>query len=307
MLSGSYNPRETLEESRAKSFIRVWSQIAKMKLTASQKAVLREIAFYDQLPEGAHPSEETLAARTGYTERTVRRVIRQIEERVDGFKAVERRTEDGRRLSNHYEIDIEHLFPTRTPCPGDPDTVSCKKGRRKQERTVLEQDKPGLTRSRTAEHLFDSVEEHMEPQTPAASHPVPTGMEQIQTEITQANEVVELFARLQGLTPTAAQLADWVKTARIMLGNDHRPFEEICRLLTWACCDEVFSGLLQSVFDFRALYPQIQQESAAREPRPKPPPPNPHRPEWKTRLDEDYRKRNGPAFGDVAFWKGPTA
>jgi hypothetical protein len=40
-------------------FIRVWDRISGLVATASQKAVLKELTFYDRMADGAHPSVET--------------------------------------------------------------------------------------------------------------------------------------------------------------------------------------------------------------------------------------------------------
>ncbi len=169
MLSGFDNSRKTLEESHAKSVIRMWNQIAKMNLTPSQKAVYKEIALYSELPGGAFPSLQTLASRTGYTIRGVQLAVHQLEDQ-GRIKASERWNEKGRRLSNYYEIvdpdlregelssegrvnsvqgegelssyDKEELITGRgAPLGGHPSLV-----------------KPGYNSPRPAEHLFDSEE-----------------------------------------------------------------------------------------------------------------------------------------------------
>jgi integrase len=85
-------------------FIRVWDRISGLDATATQKAVLKELTFYDRMADGAHPSVETLANRTGYSARTIQRAIHGLED--SGYlKVSERRDANGSMSSNDYMYD----------------------------------------------------------------------------------------------------------------------------------------------------------------------------------------------------------
>jgi len=87
----------------------------------------------------------------------------------------------------------------------------------------------------------------------------------------QAEQIVELLDGLrvadhQNPVGPARRLG-WLKSARITLDSDHRPFDEVCRLIRWACEDGYWSTKIIHVYMLRQHYQQLLDESAQRKPR----------------------------------------
>lgn len=92
-------------------FSRLWDKISRLTtMPAPQKAVLQQIAWFSQMPEGAYPTVQTLATRTGYSIRTVQNAAHGLEDQ-GWIKVVERRNEHSQKTSNGYEIIHRTLVP----------------------------------------------------------------------------------------------------------------------------------------------------------------------------------------------------
>lgn len=67
------------------------------------------------------------------------------------------------------------------------------------------------------------------------------------------------------VTPNGRQ--SWLKSARIMLVSQSRPFEEVCTLIRWACEDRYWADSITSVYKLQDLYAGLLEESKSRKPR----------------------------------------
>jgi hypothetical protein len=288
-------------------FIRAWDRISGLDATASQKAVLKELTFYDRMAHGAHPSVETLAYRTGYSARTIQRAIHGLED-SSYLKVTERRDANGSMSSNDYLILLDpsaiHVDAPSPPplsprhshgdtlspgpvtvSPTPDDTVSpYPTNRDRYLEEVVKDGCSGRSASVAAQLGQDSrpaggyqdvnrdgpEEVTPEPEVPGETKgfPVPGNRVGPSWKLLKPSEkykdplpegemedkVVQLVShfgdeltRLGRKALAQKARANCLITARYLLHHDRRPFDEICRLVTF--CLEDRGG-----FGFRNLY-----------------------------------------------------
>jgi Helix-turn-helix domain len=107
------------------SFRAVIAAIELRGISATEKLVLILAAQYADEQGKCWPSQATLAAETGLTDRSIRRLLEGLEEK--GLIARKQRfSSDGRRLSDIMALQLPGLCvrPPRTLATGDPDTES---------------------------------------------------------------------------------------------------------------------------------------------------------------------------------------
>ena len=241
-------------------------------------------AVHDAILSVGHntPTHAEIAQAAGVSVSTVQRSIKRL--RDDGMLKWEQQFVKNKQVSNSYhvpttigdlmlgqndraitnrDIDTGQTGHNGTDTgPTDDSTMSCQGGMSRGQPPESGSGRSPEESQVALENLGRSV------WSTAGDLPAVSVANDSPPPTSRAPELVDLFAKGLGrrCLPTDADRANWLRTARILLGPDARSFDEVAELIAWACADDHWRDRIPNLYDLRMNYEAVLAESRAREP-----------------------------------------